>query len=128
MSRMSNTLLILGGIALVGAIGLRYKHIKDRKKISTEAILDGFSETLEAEKIELLSLSDVTNYFKSLSLKKGVDVPFLAVVDKDGIRSYIMATSSEKSGEIENAKMISPAAVDDELLNILADKKLVVLS
>ena len=128
MSKMSNTLLILGGAALVGVAYYSYRRRKSQKPVSKEQLINDLVDNLDAEVVDRLTLSDVTNYFKSLQLKRGRDVPFIAKAVKNGIDSYLLATFNEETKDIINNKLISPKSIDDELMKILENETFVVLS
>ncbi len=127
---MSNTLLILGGIALVGIGYYSYKRKKAKETVSKEMrigeLLNLHSE--EIEKVEKLSLLDVVNYFKGLQLKKGIDVPFVGKDINESMTIYILGTYNEEKQELNNLKVISPDSVDEDLLKVVGNEKLVVLS
>lgn len=125
---MSNTLLILGGAALVGGAYYCYRRRKSQKPVSKEKLINNLVDKLDAEVVDRLTLSDVTNYFKSLQLKKGRDLPIIAKAVKNGINSYLLVTFNEETNDIINYKLISPKSIDDELMKILENETLVVLS
>ena len=132
---MSNTLLIIGGIALVGVAYYSYQRRKSQQAasvkgpaVSKEELINQIVKDLPVEKVDNLALSDVVNYFKSLSIKKDVDTPFVATTIKDGLKSYLLATFKEETNEVANGKLISPVSVDDKLLQLLGNETFVVLS
>ena len=125
---MSNTLLILGGAALVGGAYYCYRRRKSQKTVSKEQLINDLVDNLDAEVVDKLTFSDVTNYFKSLQLKRGRDVPFIAKAVKNGIDSYLLATFNEETNAIINNKLISPKSIDDEIMKILENETFVVLS
>lgn len=132
---MSDTLLIIGGIALVGIAYYCYQRRKSQqtasvkgKAVSRDELINQIVKDLPAEKVDRLALSDVANYFKSLNLKKGRDVPFVALTTKNGLKSYLIAIFNEETNEITNYKLISPGSIDDELIKVLGNETFVVLS
>ena len=125
---MSNTLLILCGVALVGVAYYSYRRRKSQKPVSKEQLIKNLVDNLDTEVVDRLTLFDVTNYFKSLQLKKGRDMPFIAKAVKNGIDSYLLAAFNEETNDMINYKLISPKSIDDELMKILENDTLVVLS
>lgn len=137
MSKMSSTIFIIGGLALVGLTYYSYQRRKNLKSVSTDDYLRNFSiDGAEFETVESLSLNDVVSYFKGLKLRKGHDIPFICNLHKDGILKYqpslnhafMVATFNEDTNDVENYKLIETNSVELELLNIIGDEKLVVLS
>lgn len=125
---MSNTLLIIGGLALVGVAIYSYRRRNAKKSASKEELINSLVSSLSAEKLEKLALSDVVYYFKSLRLKNGVDIPFIAKTSKNGVTSYLLAVYREDSNEIANGKLISTNTIDEELQKVIGSETFVVLS
>lgn len=125
---MGNTLLIVGGLALACVGYYCYRRRKLQNSVSKEEMIDMLISDIDAEKIDKLSLSDVVNYFKGAQLKKGVDIPFIAVANKDGIKSYLLACYNEKTDEITHHRLLTPNSTDDKLRELLGNEKFVVLS
>lgn len=125
---MSNTLIIIGGIVLVGVAYYSYKRKKSKRAISKEEVINELASTLNPENVDKLSLSDVINYFKTLQLRKGIDTPFIAIAIKNGVKSYVLATYNEESNEIENGRLVSPKTIDDELIRVMGNETFVILS
>lgn len=125
---MNCTLLIIGGIALVGVAYYSYQRRKSKKNLPKKELIDELVSNFDAENVIKLSLSDVVNYFKSLSLKKGKDIPFIAVASKDEVKLYLLASYNEETDEVENYKLIAPESIDDKLINVIGNEALVVLS
>lgn len=125
---MSNTLIIIGGIVLVGVAYYSYKRKKSKRAISKEEVINELASTLNPENVDKLSLSDVINYFKTLQLRKGIDTPFIAIAIKNGVKSYVLATYKEESNEIENGRLVSPKTIDDELIRVMGNETFVILS
>ena len=125
---MSNTLIIIGGIVLVGVAYYSYKRKKSKRAISKEEVINELASTLNPENVDKLSLSDVIHYFKTLQLRKGIDTPFIAIAIKNGVKSYVLATYKEESNEIENGRLVSPKTIDDELIRVMGNETFVILS
>ena len=125
---MSNTLIIIGGIVLVGVAYYSYKRKKSKRAISKEEVINGLASKLKPENVDKLSLSDVINYFKTLQLRKGIDTPFIAIAIKNGVKSYVLATYNEESNEIENGRLVSPKTIDDEIIRVMGNETFVILS
>lgn len=125
---MSSTVLIIGGIALVGVAYYSYKRRQAKKNVSKEELINSLVSNMDAERIDSLELSDVVNYFKGLQLKKGVDVPFIATTTKDGVKSYLLASYNEETDKISNGKLITPDTIKDDLMKVIGNDSFVVLS
>lgn len=132
---MSNTILIIGGLALVGGIAyycyrrVQAKEAATKTTVSKEDLINNLAANTQAEKVEKLTCNDVVNYFKSLKLKKGVDVPFMAKITKEeGITSYLLAVYNEKTSSLSNGKLIAPGSIDEDLTKLLGNETLIVLT
>lgn len=125
---MSSTLLVIGGIALVGVAYYSYQRRKSQKTVSKEELVNSLVAKMTSESVEKLSLSDVVNYFKGLRLKKGIEIPFIASTTKDGKRSFLLAVYNEGTNAIDNGKLLSPESIDNELRNVIGNETFVVLS
>lgn len=125
---MSNLLLIVGGIALIGVAYYSYQRRKSQKTISKEEQINSIVSKMDSEPVDKLALSDVVNYFKGLCLKKGIEIPFIASTTKNGKKTFLLAAYNEDSHNIEKWKLISPESIDDELEKIIGNETLVVLS
>lgn len=135
---MNNTLIVIGGLALAGLAYYCYQRRKSKKIVSKDDYLRNFSlDSVDLETVDSLSLNDAVSYFKSLKLRKGHDTPFIADLNKTSElihchptlnHGFMLATYNEDTSEIENYKLIQTDSVDLELLNIIGNEKLVVLS
>lgn len=125
---MSNALLIIGGLALVGVAYYSYQRRKNQKTVSKEELINSLVSKIDPEIVEKLALSDVVNYFKGLRLRKGIDTPFIASTSKNGKKSYLLAVFNEETNEIANGKLISPESIDEDLNKIIGNETFVVLS
>ena len=128
---MSNTLIILGSIALVCVVYYSYKRKKGKTAISQEdsiAALLGSSFWENAEEIDILKMSDVVSYFKGLHLKKEVDVPFLAKAVKNELTCYLLAVYNEEDNTIKDYKLVAPKSVDEQIKSAIGNEKLIVLN
>lgn len=137
---MSNFLWIAVGVALTAFAYVGYKRRESRKpleepevhKDSKEEVVKKFIDELQAqdsvEAVNLLSLADVTFYFKSLKLRKGKDVPFIAQTVKENRKLYLLATYDEEENEVKNYRLISPDKIDDKIAEMIGEELLVVLS
>lgn len=128
MSKMSNTLLIVGGIALVGIAYYSYQRRTTQKAISKEELINNLVSKMDSESVDVLTLSDVVNYFKGLRLNKGIEIPFIASTIKNRRKSFLLAVFVEEKNVITNGKLISPESIDDELKKIIGNETFVVLS
>lgn len=125
---MNNTLLIIGGLALVGIAYYSYQRRKSQKTVSKEELINSLVSKMDSELVEQLALSDVVNYFKGLRLKKGVDIPFIASTTKNGKKAFLLAVYNEEGNEITNGKLLSPESIDDKLCETIGNETFVVLS
>lgn len=137
MNKMSSAIFIIGGLALVGLTYYSYQRRKNVKSVSTDDYLRNFSlDSVDVETVDSLSLNDIVSYFKGLKLRKGHDIPFISNLHKVEFRDYqpslnhafMVATYNEDTNDVENYKLIETNSVELELLNIIGDEKLVVLS
>jgi hypothetical protein len=99
-----------------------------------EGIVDLISYVIEG----VISLFDhVIDYFKGLKLRKGKDIPFIA--KREALSEMIHnapvkdlgifeATYNEDTGEIENGRMLEADEISEDILDIIGDEKLVVLT
>ena len=128
---MRDILLIVGGIALVGVAYYSYRRRQSKKGFARLKEVEEFNTLfsgVEAESVEKLTMEDVVNYFKSMYLTKDKDTPFVAHMAKNGLEYYFLATFNEDTNKIENYKLLATTSVDEKLLEILGNEKLVVIS
>lgn len=125
---MDNSVLIIGGIAVVGIACYCYYRRKHRLNRKVDEILSDLTGKVCPEKIETLAMSDVVDYFKSLKLTKGKDIPFIAKFTKNGAVSYLLATFDEETNEACNYKYVTPNSIDEELKKCIGNEKMVVLN
>lgn len=154
MARMS-TILIMGAVTVaVGAGVVCYSYKKGLFKKKTKSIKP--MSNLSIKQIEgTLSFGDVVGWFKTLSLDKEKDTPFIALADKleDMITSYfksdniivypplpdgiledqnkkrlLLGVYDEKNDEVSNALLLVADSFDAKTLEVLGEEALVVLS
>lgn len=130
------SLLIVLAVLSFGFFCYKRRSSKDSKQGKEAVFLKNIPE-LEIEQIEQLSLADVVEYFKGLKLEKGRDIPFIANVSKiqnlfkidfSLANCIFFATYNEESGKLENYKCVETNSVDQKLLDVLGNEKLVVLN
>ena len=94
-------------------------------------------ETIEGE----LKLSQITDFLKSLDLKQGRDIPFVAKADceefknmfhtsfpsKEGYISLFVGAYDEKTNSLTKHKLLHAKAIDAELQELLQNDHLIVL-
>lgn len=113
--------------------------IIDRIRSLFETSRQSLEEKTEPEFVEVLRLLDVINYFKSLQLRKGHDIPFIANAKHSMVQSMlnasneypfalVLGTYNEDTDEIENYRFVQTNEIDNEILSILGEEPLVVLS
>ncbi len=96
---------------------------------------------IQPEYVEgMLSFADVIGYFKSLSLKKDEDTPFMAkatcqklkdvikVTVPSGYEALLIGVYGENVNELKHAKLIFARSLDERIVNTLGNEELVVLS
>ncbi|MCF0195420.1 MAG: hypothetical protein HUK00_09640 [Bacteroidaceae bacterium] len=125
---MSGLMMVCGVVVIGGLAYYCYRRRKAQKQLVKENVIESLAKSLEAEMVERLALDDVVGYFKSLGLRRGVDIPFVAVTPVGGVKSYILGTCNESSSDIANMRLISPKSVDEDLLQMLGNEKFAVLS
>ncbi|MCF0186229.1 MAG: hypothetical protein HUJ98_07060, partial [Bacteroidaceae bacterium] len=116
---MNGTYLICSIILFGGFAYYCYKRRKALPAPTKEELVQRLANTLQAEMVENLVLNDVVSYFKSFQLKKGVDTPFIAVTNKGGIKSYVLATYNETTATVNHGRLISPNSIDDDFQNLI---------
>lgn len=112
------------GIVAVGAI----IYAMSKKK---EPVLE---ETVEGD----LKLEDVVAYFKTLSMAKGKQVPFLASPDEEKLKgmkvtpkkkkTLILGVYNTDNDLLNPMKIVYADGFDEKLIDVLGDEKLVVLN
>lgn len=154
MARMSTILIVGAGVVVVGAAAAYYSYKKGLFQKQTKSVKP--MSNLSVKQIEgTLSFGDVVGWFKSLSLDKEKDTPFIALADQveDMITSYfksdniivypplpdgiledqdkkrlLLGVYDEKSQEVSNAMLLVADSFDAKTLEVLGEEKLVVLS
>ena len=127
-SKSHNPLLwIIICVAVAGAIYYGYRKKKSGKAGLSPDVVEEIVKNLRVEKVDKLSLADVVNYFKGLSLKKDIDVPFVCITAAKGTKAYLLATYNESSGQVEHCTLLSPKAIDEKLKETMGSEQLVVL-
>ena len=130
-----NKLLIGLGIAAVAAaiaIIMKPKDIisKIRKKLKHKEIS---VKTIEGK----VNFQDIVAWFKSLSLDKNKDVPFIAKATelKDMLNyetkknaALFVGVFNEEKNEIIHAQIIEADSFDDKILEVLGNEAIVVLN
>lgn len=133
---MDNIVKIVAFLVFLGFCYYWYMTKKQKKTIDIN-LLRNLKVELKPEMVEALSLGDVISYFKGLQLKKEKDIPFICNAQKNenlinfqsnATYCYLIATYNEETNEIENYKLLETNKVDSQLLNVIANEKLVVLS
>ena len=121
--------MMVCGVVVIGGLAYYcYRRRKAQKQLVKENVIESLATSLEAETVERLALDDVVGYFKSIGLKRGVDIPFVAVTPVDGVKSYILGTYDDGSSDIANRRRSSPKSVDEDLLQMLGNEKFAVVS
>ena len=124
------TIWIVAAIVLLLVIlWYGYQRYKSAHTVATlEDLIDFSCRNIQVEKLDMLKLSDVTYYLKSLNLKKGDETPFIAKHLQNGETCILIASLKEKTMEISNEKLILPQKMDDELEKIFGAENFVTLN
>ncbi len=153
MARMS-TILIVGAVTVAVGAGVVYYSYKKglfKKKKTVKPICNMSTKKIEGA----LAFTDVVGWFKSLSLNRQKDMPFIALADQieNEIGSYfksdnvivypplpedvfeeqnkkrlLLGVYDEETDEVSKALMIIADAFDEKTLEVLGNESLVVLS
>jgi len=124
--------------------------LTERTDQASNSILDKIKELFKTDSkfhvpvngpefVEVLRLMDIVDYFKSLKLRKGHDIPFVANAKHPKIQEKLndqserpfalyLGTYNESTNNIENFRLIEINEIDDEIKNLLGIDPLVVLS
>lgn len=101
---------------------------QDRKKLDPEYV--------ESE----LSFNDIVAYFKTKSLKKDIDTPFMAKINDpkiskifdikvpNGYDAILLGTYKDQKDQYENIKLIFAKSLDQKIKDALGADSMVVLS
>lgn len=129
---MSSFGWILSGAVICAAGYFFYQYGKKKKPSDFLNKIKGIGKP---EEIDSLAMTDVVNYFKSLQLKKGRDIPFICdfrriTVPRSDLPSvgYLLATYNEDADIVENCRFLLPKHIDPSVSEVLKDNGLVVLS
>lgn len=124
---MASTGLIITAVA----IGSAYFFYRYGKK------------SLPTEEVEELAISDVAAFFKNKSLRKGIDVPFIATKDffanerslarmiPNSLPSYetlVLGVMNKETNETTLFKVIFTKTVDSSISQSLKENRIVVLT
>ncbi len=151
---MSTILIVGAGVVAVGAAAAYYSYKKGLFQKQAKSVKT--MSNLSVKQIEgTLSFGDVVGWFKSLSLDKEKDTPFVALADKfeDTFGSYFKSATKmaypplpddilndqdkkrlfigvydEKTDEVSNALLIVADSFDAKTLEVLGKEPLVVLA
>ena len=134
-----NKLLITGlGIAAITAIGIvvklcpKYLISKIGKKLKLSKEIYSI-KTIEGK----VNFQDIVAWFKSLSLDKNKDVPFIAKATelKDMLNyetkknaALFVGVFNEEKNEIIHAQIIEADSFDDQTLEVLGKESIVILN
>lgn len=124
------TFFFICGVALF-ALTYYYSKNKSRAERPNKATIPRpieLGDDINPEPVETLSMNDVVSYFKMLNLTKETHTPFIMRTDFKGDTIYILAVQNDSSGKIENMKVLLPKNVDNDILSMLGEDNLVVLS
>lgn len=132
---MSALTIVLGaaaGVAVVvgAAVYAKRKKASGKGAINPDKVAKGLLDNIPTEHVDTLAMKDIVFYFKSLRLKQGEHIPFIAKLEafKPTLQGITLAVYNEKTDEIQHAKNIVAKNVDQEVLDVLSDLPLVVLS
>lgn len=156
---MGKILWILVAVALAYASYRHYNKTRDCSQRTNEAspnhdnpcshcptdqeILNAAESEANVERMDMLELGDVVNYFKSLHLNRDIDIPFIADLrkldpqdlqlrmnqeDLGNGKLLCIAAYNDASHMLNYIKIIAASSIDEKLNSIIGEEKLVVLS
>ena len=132
---MSALTIVLGaaaGVAVVvgAAVYAKRKKASGKGAINPDKVAKGLLDNIPTEHVDTLAMKDIVFYFKSLRLKRGEHIPFIAKPEafKPSLQGITLAVYNEKTDEIQHAKNIVAKNVDQEVLSVLGNEPLVVFT
>lgn len=132
MSVLSIVICAAAGVAVVvgAAVYAKRKKASAKGGINADKVAKGLLDNIPTEHVDTLAMKDIIFYFKSLRLKQGEHVPFVAKADalKPSMQGFILGVYNDKADEIEHVKNIVAKNVDQQVLSVLGNLPLVVLS
>ncbi len=131
----------LGWIATAVVIGGAAYLVLRNKNVS-KSFKDKIEESLRkkiistSENVDELRMADVVSFFKSKSLVKGRDIPFVATAagfskvvslpNKEN--GYILGIYNEANDDLTEIKLIYAKTVDEKFKSVIGNEQLVVLT
>ena len=131
----------LGWIATAVVIGGAAYLVLRNKNVS-KSFKDKIEESLRkkiistSENVDELRMADVVSFFKSKSLVKGRDIPFVATAagfskvvslpNKEN--GYILGIYNEANDDLTEIKLIYAKTVDEKFKSVIGNEQLIVLS
>lgn len=131
----------LGWIATAVVIGGAAYLVLRNKNVS-KSFKDKIEESLRkkiistSENVDELRMADVVSFFKSKSLVKGRDIPFVATAagfskvvslpNKEN--GYILGIYNEVNDDLTEIKLIYAKTVDEKFKSVIGNEQLVVLT
>lgn len=133
MSALSFIIGAAAGVAVVVGVAVYAKRKKASGKgaINPDKVAKGLLDNIPTEHVDTLAMKDIVFYFKSLRLKRGEHIPFIAKADAfkpSPLQGIVLAVYNDKTDKIEHAKNIVAKQVDQQVLKVLGNEPLVVLS
>lgn len=91
---------------------------------------------LTSENVEELRMADVVSFFKSKSLVKGRDIPFVATATgfsevvslPNKENGYILGIYNEANNDLTEIKLIYAKTVDEKFKSVIGNEQLIVLT
>lgn len=131
----------LGWIATAVVIGGAAYLVLRNKNVS-KSFKDKIEESLRkkiistSENVDELRMADVVSFFKSKSLVKGRDIPFVATAagfskvvslpNKEN--GYILGIYNEANDDLTEIRLIYAKTVDEKFKSVIGNEQLVVLT
>ena len=132
MSVLSIVIGAAAGVAVVvgAAVYAKRKKASAKGGIDPNKVAKGLLDNIPTEYVDTLAMKDIVFYFKSLRLKQGEHIPFIAKAEAftPSLQGIVLAVYNEKTDEIEHVKNIVAKNVDQEVLSVLGNEPLVVLT
>ncbi|MGN0223121.1 MAG: hypothetical protein ACI4AM_03735 [Muribaculaceae bacterium] len=132
MSALSIVIGAAAGVAVVvgAAVYAKRKKASAKGGIDADKVAKGLLNNIPTEHVDTLAMKDIVFYFKNLRLKQGEHIPFIAKAEafKTSLQGLVLAVYNEKTDRIEHVKNIVAKNVEQQVLEVLGNEPLVVLT
>lgn len=123
-------------LACIGGVGYYAYNNKRKGNINLSRFM-GSLGNVPVEHCGILKMSDVTAYYKNLSLMQGIYIPFMAQDEsfRDIVKDIpadkpcvLLGVYNNQTDNVEHAKLIVADQIDQSVKDVLGNEKLVTLS